>query len=58
MRGRNHFGMIGEAEVVVGAKVEDRLAGLEGDPGALGRGQNAFPLVEPGPVDPVEGGAK
>ena len=40
--------MIGQAEVVVGAEVEHRLAARHADAGLLRRGEHALALVQPG----------
>ncbi len=60
LRGGDNVRMIGEAEVVVGAKV-DRLARAirrsDADSPALRSGQKAFALQEAGRLDLVEGGA-
>ena len=44
-------GAVGEAEIVVGAEVQGLAAVLEGDLGALGRGDVAFSLVKTGLLD-------
>jgi hypothetical protein len=57
VRRRDYFGVGGEAQVVVGAEIEDRLSGGDGDPAALGRGEDAFAFVKSGPFNLVEQGA-
>ena len=42
---------VGEAEIVVGTEIQGLAAVLEGDFGALGRGDVAFFLVETGLLD-------
>ena len=42
--GRDHLGMGGETQVVVGAEIENLLAGGDGDPAALGCSEDAFSL--------------
>ena len=52
--GGDETGVVGQAKVVVGAEVQGLAAVLEGDFGALGRGDVAFPLVESGLLDGFE----
>src|SRR4051812_42633186 len=51
--GGDHRGVAGEAEVIVGAEVED-VAAVDRDVGGLRRGDHALVLVEAGVVDLLE----
>ena len=61
MGGRDDLGVVGEAEVVVGAEVED-LAGTAARGDVHGRGlrgaDHPLGLVQAGGADLVEGGAQ
>ena len=55
------FRMVSEAEVIVGAEVQDRAAVRRpghGDGGSLGASEDAFGFVEAGLADGVEGGGE
>ena len=47
VRGGDHLGVVGEAEVVVGAEVQQRAALLHRDVGALRRRHDELPLEQP-----------
>lgn len=55
-----NLGVVGEPEIVVGAEVQHRLAGLcaDADGRALRRGDDAFGLEEAGVADVLQLGAK
>ena len=61
LRRGDHLGMVGEAEIIVGAEI-DRLALAfrpgDADPPALRPGQQALALEEAGGFDLAEGGAE
>ena len=52
--GGDHLGMIGQAEVVVGAEIQHRLLIEHADPGVLRRGDNPLALEEAGVADLLE----
>ena len=54
VRGLNDLGMLGQAEIVVRAQVEDGLAVAHADVRILRRRDNPFPLVGAGGKDVVE----
>ncbi len=48
---RNQAGIVGQAEVIVGAEIQGLAAVSQGDFGPLGRANRAFAFVETGLVD-------